>query len=135
MKKIISTIVIILSILLLSSYVFGATGKITADTLNLRESATQSAKVIARIAKNQEVEILEDNGEWLKVKYKDYTGYVSSKFVSKEETKEEPASEKKEESTESSQPVENTETKKEETSKVIEKNRSSNNEYISNREA
>ena len=135
MKKIISTIVIILSILLLSSYVFGATGKITADTLNLKYSTTQSAKVIARIAKNQEVEILEDNGEWLKVKYKDYTGYVSSKFVSKEETKEEPASEKKEESTESSQPVENTETKKEETSKVVEKNRSSNNEYISNREA
>ena len=54
MKKIISTIVIILSILLLSSYVFGATGKITADTLNIRESASQSAKVIARIAKNQE---------------------------------------------------------------------------------
>ena len=135
MKKIISTIVIILSILLLSSYVFGATGKITADTLNIRESASQSSKVIARISKDQEVEILEDNGEWLKVKYKDYTGYVSSKFVSKEETKEEPASEKKEESTESSQPVENTETKKEETSKVVEKNRSSNNEYISNREA
>ena len=135
MKKVISTIVIILSILLFSSYVLGATGKITADTLNIRESASQSSKVIARIAKDQKVEILEDNGEWLKVKYKDYTGYVSSKFVSKEETKEEPASEKKEESTESSQPVENTETKKEETSKVVEKNRSSNNEYISNREA
>lgn len=135
MKKVISTIVIILSILLFSSYVLGATGKITADTLNIRESASQSSKVIARISKDQEVEILEDNGEWLKVKYKDYTGYVSSKFVSKEETKEEPTSEKKEESTDSSQPVENTETKKEETSKVVEQNKSGNSEYISNREA
>ena len=81
MKKVISTIVIILSILLFSSYVLGTTGKITADTLNIRESASQSSKVIARISKDQEVEILEDNGEWLKVKYKDYTGYVSSKFV------------------------------------------------------
>ena len=131
MKKVISTIVIILSILLFSSYVLGVTGKITADTLNIRESASQSSKVIARISKNQEVEILEDNGEWLKVKYKDYTGYVSSKFVSKEE----PTSEKKEESTDSSQPVENTETKKEETSKVVEQNKSGNSEYISNREA
>ena len=135
MKKVISTIVIILSILLFSSYVLGATGKITADTLNIRESASQSSKVIARISKDQEVEILEDNGEWLKVKYKDYTGYVSSKFVSKEETKEEPTSEKEEESTDSSQPVENTETKKEETSKVVEQNKSGNSEYISNREA
>lgn len=135
MKKVISTIVIILSILLFSSYVLGATGKITADTLNIRESASQSSKVIARISKDQEVEILEDNGEWLKVKYKDYTGYVSSKFVSKEETKEEPTSEKKEESTDGSQPVENTETKKEETSKVDEQNKSGNSEYISNREA
>ena len=49
MKKVISTIVIILSILLFSSYVLGATGKITADTLNLRESASQSAKVIAEL--------------------------------------------------------------------------------------
>ena len=127
MKKIISTIVIILSILLLSSYVFGASGKITADTLNIRESASQSSKVIARIAKDQKVEILEDNGEWLKVKYKDYTGYVSSKFVSKDEVNTEvPAEtveEKKEESTENAQPVENTEPKKEETTKVESENK------------
>lgn len=139
MKKVISTIVIILSILLFSSYVLGATGKITADTLNIRESASQSSKVIARIAKDQKVEILEDNGEWLKVKYKDYTGYVSSKFVSKDEVNTEvPAEtveEKKEESTENAQPVENTEPKKEETKKVVSENKSNKNGYISNREA
>ena len=139
MKKVISTIVIILSILLFSSYVLGATGKITADTLNIRESASQSSKVIARIAKDQKVEILEDNGEWLKVKYKDYTGYVSSKFVSKDEVNTEvPAEtveEKKEESTENAQPVENTEPKKEETTKVVSENKSNKNGYISNREA
>ena len=139
MKKVISTIVIILSILLFSSYVLGATGKITADTLNIRESASQSSKVIARIAKDQKVEILEDNGEWLKVKYKDYTGYVSSKFVSKDEVNTEvPAEtveEKKEESTENAQPVENTEPKKEETTKVVSENKSNKSGYISNREA
>ena len=139
MKKVISTIVIILSILLFSSYVLGATGKITADTLNIRESASQSSKVIARIAKDQKVEILEDNGEWLKVKYKDYTGYVSSKFVSKDEVNTEvPAEtveEKKEESTENAQPVENTEPKKEETTKVVSENKSNKNGYISNKEA
>ena len=139
MKKVISTIVIILSILLFSSYVLGATGKIMADTLNIRESASQSSKVIARIAKDQKVEILEDNGEWLKVKYKDYTGYVSSKFVSKDEVNTEvPAEtveEKKEESTENAQPVENTEPKKEETTKVVSENKSNKNGYISNREA
>ena len=83
MKKVISMIFILVTILFCSSYVLGATGKVTADTLNVRESASQSAKVIARIAKDQEVEILEDNGEWLKVKYRSYTGFVSSKFIAK----------------------------------------------------
>ena len=52
MKKVISMILILVTILVSSTYVLGATGKVTADTLNIRESASQSSKVIARISKD-----------------------------------------------------------------------------------
>lgn len=140
MKKVISTILIVLTILFCSSYVLGTTGKVTADTLNVRESASQSAKVIARIAKDQKVEILEDNGEWLKIKYRSYTGYVSSKFITKDaetETGTTTTTEEKKEETETKpeeKAEEKTEEKKEEPKQVVEENKTQKTEYITNRE-
>lgn len=127
MKKVISVVVILLTILFCSSYVLGSTGKVTADTLNVRESASQSARVIGRIAKDQDVEILEDNGEWLKIKYRSYTGYVSSNYIKKIEEKEEIPASTENKTTES-------ETKKEEPKQVVQENKSQATEYISNRE-
>ena len=127
MKKVISVVVILLTILFCSSYVLGSTGKVTADTLNVRESASQSARVIGRIAKDQDVEILEDNGEWLKIKYRSYTGYVSSNYIKKIEEKEETPASTENKTTES-------ETKKEEPKQVVQENKSQATEYISNRE-
>ncbi len=132
MKKVISMILILVTILVSSTYVLGATGKVTADTLNIRESASQSSKVIARIAKDQEVEILEDNGEWLKVKYRTYTGFVSSKFITKnaETPKEETPATTENTVTETET---KTEEKVEEKAQVVEENKTQNTEYISNR--
>lgn len=127
MKKVISVVVILVTILFCSSYVLGSTGKVTADTLNVRESASQSARVIGRIAKDQDVEILEDNGEWLKIKYRSYTGYVSSNYIKKIEEKEETPASTENKTTES-------ETKKEEPKQVVQENKSQATEYISNRE-
>ena len=132
MKKVISAILIFFTIIFISSYVLGATGKVTADTLNIRESASQSAKVIARIAKDQEVEILEDNGDWLKIKYRSYTGYVSSKFISKTETTETKAAEEENQTTEAPVSQEN---KTEEPKTVVEETKTKNTQYVSNKEA
>ena len=130
MKKVISVILIALTILLSSSYVLGATGKVTADTLNVRESASKSAKIIARIAKDQEVEILEDNGEWLKIKYRTYTGFVSSSYIKKDVAEEKPTNTTPVNETKA-EPVEE---KKEETEKVVETTKTQDTEYISNKE-
>ena len=135
MKKVISVILIALTILLSSSYVLGATGKVTADTLNVRESASKSAKIIARIAKDQEVEILEDNGEWLKIKYRNYTGFVSSDFIKKNSTEEKPVANTTPVNETKAEPVEEKkEEKKEEPEKVVETNKTQDMEYISNKE-
>ncbi len=60
-----------------------STGTVTASALKLRKEPNTSADVITSIYEDSSVEILEENGEWFKVKYDGETGYVASKFIKK----------------------------------------------------
>ena len=54
----------------------------TTDNLNFRKSASTSSSILATIPKNTSVEILDKSiSGWYKVKYKNQTGYISSKYV------------------------------------------------------
>lgn len=90
MKKIIATIFIIFVMLFTFGYFVMAdtTGTVTADSLNIRKEASTSSSVVTRVSKGAKLNIVEDQGEWLKVTYKDYSGYVSSKFVEKAKVEE-----------------------------------------------
>ena len=56
-----------------------STGKVTASILNLRSSP--NGAVIGQLPKDTTVDILEDNGEWLKVSAQGKIGFVSAKFI------------------------------------------------------
>lgn len=60
--------------------------EVTADTLNLRKEASTSSNILATISKGTECEFIEESGDWYKVKYKTYTGYVSKEYVKLNET-------------------------------------------------
>ena len=64
------------------------TGKITTETARLREQPNTDSKVLELASLGDEVEILEDAGEWYKVKYKKITGYIRKDLmeVKNEET-------------------------------------------------
>lgn len=64
-----------------SNLVFAATGKVTTQATRIRKEANTSSTIITVIYENDEVEILEESGEWYKIKYKDYTGYVKKEFI------------------------------------------------------
>ncbi|TSB48363.1 SH3 domain-containing protein [Alkalicoccobacillus porphyridii] len=54
----------------------------TTDRLNLRSSASVSSdNFIVTLDRNTNVEILEKNGQWLKVKANNRTGWVSAQYV------------------------------------------------------
>ncbi len=54
----------------------------TTDNLNFRKSASTSSNILATIPKNTSIEILDKSiSGWYKVKYKNQTGYISSKYV------------------------------------------------------
>lgn len=57
-------------------------GYVNADTLNLRETADKSSKIVKNLNKNQEVEILETADGWYKIKVANVIGYVAQKYIS-----------------------------------------------------
>ena len=83
MKKVIYIILFAVILLLVSSVSVRATTtlKVTADTLNIRKSASTSATVLSQLSKGDICELIEEDGDWYKITYKSYTGYVSKKYV------------------------------------------------------
>ncbi len=59
------------------------TGIVNADALNVREGAGTSYNSKGLIRRNDKVEILEDNGSWLKVSCSLGTGYVASEYITR----------------------------------------------------
>ena len=61
------------------------TGTINEKEVRLRATATSDGTVIELLNTNEEVEILEEKGQWYRVKYKEFKGYVLKKYVDIEE--------------------------------------------------
>lgn len=57
-------------------------GIVTASTLNLREGASITSKIIGTIPAGKVVKWLEEVNGWYKVDYNGKVGYVSTKYVS-----------------------------------------------------
>ena len=84
MKKIINTLIILLiAILIMTSITFANTGTLKdTDYLNVREKASTSSNIVTVLPKNASFEVTGEDGDWYKIKYNDYTGYVSKQYVS-----------------------------------------------------
>ena len=82
-KGIIFTMLIlfIISILFINISWANNTGKVKVETAKLREKPNTDSKVLELTSEGDEVEILEENGEWYKVKYKNITGYLRTDLV------------------------------------------------------
>jgi len=81
-KKVIYVVLItIIAIFTYTLKVEAATVEVTEDVLNLRKEASTSSKILTTLSKGTECEFIEEDGDWYKVKYKNYTGYVSSQYT------------------------------------------------------
>ena len=52
--------------------------------VNMRYKPTRASQPINIIPCGAKVTVLEEKGEWWKVRYRDYTGYMMSEFLAKE---------------------------------------------------
>ena len=80
LKKVILMVAIFLAVLIISNVSNAATVKVTGETLNVRKEASTSSDVIAMLSKDIECELLGEEGDFYKIKYKNYVGYVSKKY-------------------------------------------------------
>ena len=82
-KKIIFTLMItMIASMIMASYCSAKTGKVTVDSLNVRETASKTADVIDGLTKNQEVTIEGEEDNFYKIKTSDgVTGYASKDYI------------------------------------------------------
>ena len=75
---------------ILGTSVFGATGKVdnTSQGLVFRKEASKVSEPLGTLENGTTVEIIEEDGEWYKVKYNNKEGYLFAEYVKVEETAE-----------------------------------------------
>lgn len=67
---------------------FAATGTSNTNGLRMRAEPSTDGEIITNINNGEAVEIIETNGSWYKVKFKEFEGYVHSDYIEAEgETK------------------------------------------------
>ena len=91
LKKALATITFVL-IIFASSITTAVTftkGKVNTETLRLRKEASLESTVLELLSKDDEVEIVEEEGDWYKVNFKTYTGYVSKQYIRKNDKSQE----------------------------------------------
>ena len=85
-KRLIIFVFMLITILIASTITYAKTGTLNdTDFLNLRESPSTSANIVTVLPQNASFEILEEQGDWYKIKYQDYMGYVSKQYVKVDE--------------------------------------------------
>lgn len=75
-KSKIGLIMLALIISIISTKVYATTGKVNQETIRMRKEASTDSNILTLISLNEEVEILTEENEWYKIKYKTYTGYI-----------------------------------------------------------
>lgn len=56
-------------------------GKVNVETANIRETADENAKILEQLSQGDNVEILEKQGNWYKIKSKGITGYLREDLI------------------------------------------------------
>lgn len=83
-KRIILPCIISFIILTINNYSLANTAKVSATAVRIRETASTDSNILINIYKEDKVEILEENGEWYKVKYGETVGYAKAEFFTKD---------------------------------------------------
>lgn len=65
----------------ISNVVLATTGTVTGKTVRIRESADSSSKIVTNAYRNDNVNVVEEQGDWYKVEYDGKSGYISKEYV------------------------------------------------------
>ena len=80
-KILVMILMITIIIILTSGFVHAKSATVLADTLRLRKEPSQDATTIELLEGGTALELIEEEGDWYKVKYKEAEGYVSKDYI------------------------------------------------------
>ena len=85
-KKDIKNILIVAAMVLASLFFINMslaanTAKVTVNVANLRETPDENSTILEQLTLNEEVEVLEKEGDWYKVIARRITGYVRQDLI------------------------------------------------------
>ena len=105
-------ILVLTCIIIIGTTCLAATGIVNAPSgLVLRETADKNSTPLTTISDETKIEIIEKSGDWYKVKYDEYEGYLFAEYVNvQEEEKEEEKEETKTQEEQSTEKEEEKET-------------------------
>ena len=63
-----------------------ATGTVDRETVRLREEASTTSNILTNLDLGDEVEILSEEGDWYKVKFKTYEGFMYKDYIKTEDS-------------------------------------------------
>lgn len=87
--KLLYIIAILITLMIMFSVnTYADTATVNTETLNLRKEASTSSSIVELLNMNTELEIIEESGDWYKVKHGNNTGYVKKEYVKVKETTE-----------------------------------------------
>lgn len=78
------------------------------SSVNVRKSASTSSDILTTLTTNTEVTVVGEEGDWYKITYRDYTGYISKSFVSDKQVATSRGNFSREQNSTSTAPEENT---------------------------
>lgn len=89
MRKVLSKAIVLAAmaaIFLTATAAAAETGIVTGDALRIRREPSTSAEALAQLSSGTQVQILEDLGDWYKITWGSYTGYVSADYINRSAT-------------------------------------------------
>ena len=125
-KEVVTGAIVLLISLICTTKSIGTTAIVNTDTLKLRKEASTSSTVLELLNQGEKLEIIEQSGDWYKVKVNKITGFVHKDYIKVDEATETKTEEPKSENTTSS---ENT-VQNEVTNSTVEKTNTSLNETV-----
>lgn len=81
-KKLILTMIVTVMInQLIMSVSFAATATVITETLRLRKAPTTDSNILRNLDVGDEVEVISQEGDWYKISFDGYEGYIAAEYV------------------------------------------------------
>lgn len=71
----------LLILIMIPSYVFAVSGKVTGTNVRIREKASSKSPEVSVATKGEKVDVIGEEDNWYQVKFENVTGYISKDYV------------------------------------------------------